>query len=579
MVERLTNKEFADLFETIARMLEIKGESVHRVLAYRRAAETIAELPRDLYAIHAEGTLTDLPNIGKTLAEKIDEIATTGQLEFYERLSAEIPAGVVDMLNIPGLGPKKAALFWKELDVTSVEQLKAAAESDQLAGLPGMGAKSQAKVLEGIESLARRTDRISIGTAYPIAERILGVLRDLDSVLQAETAGSLRRWRATVGDIDLLVASYDPAPIMETFVNLPEVARVLGHGPTKSSIETHGGQQVDLRVLPPERYGTLLAYFTGSKAHNVKMRELALKQGLSLNEHAFTPVNGGAEILCETEEQVFEVLGLPWIPPELREDTGEIDAGQANALPDLITLDDVRGDLQMHTTWSDGQASIMQMAEAALARGLDYILITDHSQSLGVAGGLTPERLAEQRAEIDEVNAALEGRFTVLHGTEVEIRGNGALDFPDEVLATLDIVLASLHIGLRQPRQQVTDRVLAAIRNPHVSIIGHPRGRLIPDREPADLDMDAIFQAALENDVALEINANPRRLDLDGTHARRAIEMGIKLTISTDAHSPEELALLHYGVATARRGWVTADSVANTWPLEDILAWVRGRSA
>jgi len=579
MAERLTNKEFADLFETIARMLEIKGESIHRVLAYRRAAETITELPRDLYAIHAEGTLTDLPNIGKTLAEKIDEIVTTGQLEFYERLSAEIPAGVVDMLNIPGLGPKKAALFWKELDVTSVEQLKAAAEADQLAGLPGMGAKSQAKVLEGIESLARRTDRLSIGTAYPIAERILGVLRDLDGVLQAETAGSLRRWRATVGDIDLLVASYDPAPIMETFVNLPEVARVLGHGPTKSSIETHGGQQVDLRVLPPERYGTLLAYFTGSKAHNVRMRELALKQGLSLNEHAFTPLNDGVEILCETEEQVFEVLGLPWIPPELREDTGEIDAAQANALPDLVTLDDVRGDLQMHTTWSDGQASVMQMAEAALARGLDYILVTDHSQSLAVAGGLTPEKLAEQRAEIDEVNAALEGRLTVLHGTEVEIRGDGTLDFPDEVLATLDIVLASLHVGLRQPRQQVTDRMLAAIRNPHVSIIGHPRGRLIPDREPADLDMDAIFQAALEHDVALEINANPRRLDLDGPHARRAIQMGVKLTISTDAHSPEELALLPYGVATARRGWVTANSVVNTWSLEDILAWVRGRSA
>jgi DNA polymerase (family 10) len=576
-MDRITNREIAAIFERIADMLKIKGENIHRVLAYSRAAETIHELARDLYAIYEEGTLTVLPHIGGTLAEKIEELLTTGELEFYNRLKAEVPEGVVDMLRIPDLGPKKVALFWKEQGITDIDSLYAAAKAGELRDLPGMGARSETKVIEGIEALARRTDRVSIGDAYPIAMHFLERLLAMEGVTRGDVAGSLRRRRATIGDIDLLVAGQEAEPIMAAFVAFPEVARVLGHGPTKSSVETHNGLQIDLRVLPPDRYGTLLAYFTGSKEHNVRMREIALKQGLSLNEHAYTPLDGGPEILCESEEAVYETLGLPWIPPELREDRGEIEAGMEGTLPDLITPADLRGDLQMHTTWSDGKSSPLEMARKAAALGYDYILITDHSYSLGVVQGLKPEDIAGQRAEIDAANAEMGDQIRVLHGVEVEIRADGTLDFEAEDLARFDIVLASLHTGLRSPRAQITERLLKAMANPYVAIIGHPRGRLIPDREPADYDMDAVFEAAKRYDIALEINANPRRLDLDDVHARRAIELGVKLTISTDAHAPDQMDLMHYGVSTARRGWVTAAHVLNTWPLEKLLKWVEDR--
>lgn len=573
----VTNQDVAHIFATIADMLQLKGENFHRVNAYRRGAETIANLPRDIHAVHAEGTLEDLPYIGATLAEKIDEILTTGELTFYNKLSQEVPLSVVEMMQVPGMGPKTAALVWKELGVNSLEELKTAAEAGKLRDLPGLGAKTEANILAGIDILSRRTDRYLIGDAYPLATGILDELLELPESQHGTVAGSLRRGRATIGDIDLLIASDSPAPIMKAFVEMPAVARVLGHGETKSSVELHSGHQVDLRVLPTERYGTLLVYFTGSKDHNVVLRELALKQGLSLNEHAFTPVDGGDEILCDTEEKVYATLGMPWIPPELRENRGEIEAAKAGELPDLIALDDMRGDLQSHTTWSDGKSTVLEQARAAQARGYDYLLVTDHSYGLGMVQGLTPEDVDRQRVEVDAANAELAGEFTVLQGVEVEIKADGTLDYDDETLAKFDIVLASLHTSLRQPREQITARLLNAIRNPYVRIIGHPRGRLLPDREPADLDMDAVYAAAAEHDVALEINANPHRLDLDGIHARRALEMGVKLTISTDAHRPEEFALMHYGVTMARRGWVTAADVVNTWPLDDVLEWARSR--
>lgn len=573
----VTNREVVSIFSAVADMLEIKGESIHRVLAYRRAAETIEDLPRDLNTIYQEGKLTDLPHIGTTLAEKIEELLTTGELSFYNRLAGEVPPGVVAMLEVPGLGPKRAARFWKELGITTIDELKTAAEEGKLRQLSGMGAKSEAKIIDGIEALSRRTDRIPIGDAYPTARSLLDRLMQVEGALYSEVAGSLRRMRDTIGDIDLLIASRHPQPIMDTFVNFPEVARVLGHGETKSSVELINGQQVDLRVLPPDRYGTLLSYFTGSKAHNVRLRELALKKGLSLNENAFTPVDGGDEILCATEEEVYALLDMPWIPPELREDRGEIEAALADELPTLITLEDLRGDLQMHTTWSDGKTSVLDMAKAALSRGYEYILITDHSHGLGVVQGLAPEDIDRQRAEIDAANAELSGEFTVLHGIEVEIKADGTLDYDNEALAKFDLVQVSLHTSLRQPREQITERLLRAMSNPFADIVGHPRGRLLPNREPADLDMDAIFAAALEYDTALEINANPLRLDLDDVHVRRAMELGVKLTISTDAHYPENLDLMHYGVATARRGWATAAQVVNTWPLEKVLKWIAQR--
>lgn len=575
---RLTNRDIAEIFENIADLLEIKGESVFRVLAYREGAQTIRDLPRDLSAIHAEGKLTELPNIGDTLADKIEEMLTTGELQFYKRITAEIPLSLVEILHVNGLGPKKVKRFWQELGILTLPELENAAREGKLRGMSGMGAKSEQKILEGIEALKRRTNRLSIGIVLPIAQSILNDLLKLPQAQYGDIAGSLRRYKSTIGDVDILIVSDDAAPIMDAFVNRPDVARILGHGPTKSSVELLQGLQVDVRVLPAARYGTALSYFTGSKDHNVRLREIALKQGLSLNETAFSNAETNEEVvLCATEEEVYKTLGLPYIPPELREDRGEVEAAQAGNLPHLIELADIRGDLHMHTTWSDGHLSIREMAEAARQRGLSHIVITDHSRSLGIANGLSIERLMEQQKAIREVDAEMGPDFTVLHGTEMEIKSDGTLDYPDEVLTQLDLVIASLHTSLRQPREEITQRLVNAIRNPHVDIIGHPRGQLIPEREPADLDMDTIFAAAKEHGTVMEINANPRRLDLDDSHARRAQELGIKLAINTDAHSAGELELTHYGVATARRGWIQPENVINTWTTGQLLDWLRSR--
>jgi DNA polymerase (family 10) len=580
----LTNREIATIFETVADMLEIKGEIIHRVLSYRRAGETIRELPRDLRAIAAEGKLTEIPNIGKTLAEKIQEMLDTGKLEFYERLSAEIPPGLVEIMNVNGVGPKKAKLFWKELDITSMTALEQAANEGKLRNLPGMGEKSEQKILEGIAALARQTGRTPLGVALPAAQVILDKLLALPASIQGEIAGSIRRGRPTIGDVDIVIASDNAAPIMDTFVAMENVARVLGHGPTKSSVELLNGLQVDVRVLKKECWGTALNYFTGSQAHNIRMRELALKKGYSLNEHAFSPVDAQGviiestpKVLCATEEEVYAMVDLPYIPPELREEAGEFEAAQAGRLPTLVTLEEIQADLHMHTVWSDGKLSAREMAEAALRRGRKYIVITDHSRSLGIANGLSIERLLEQQKEVREVDAAMNGAMRVFHGTEMDIKADGTLDYTDEVLAQLDFVIASLHVSLSQPRHQIMQRLLAAIENPHVDLIGHPRGQYIPDREPVDADMDMVFEAAKKSGVALEINANPRRLDLEAQYARRAVEMGIPLAINTDAHSEGEMDLMHYGVLTARRGWVESDSVINTWPIERFTEWIQRR--
>jgi DNA polymerase (family 10) len=571
----LTNREIADIFDAVADMLQLKGEIIHRVMAYRRAAEAIRQYPRDLRAVAAEDKLTDIEGIGETLAEKIREMLDTGHLEFYDKLREEIPQGLVEILRVNGVGPKRAMQFYKELGIATVPELEAAARADKLSKLSGMGAKSQQRIIEGIESLARRSTRVRIDVALTAAERILNALLELPQALHGHIGGSIRRGRATIGDIDLLIASHDAMPIMEAFVARPDVTRVLGSGPTKSSVELLNGQQCDLRVLPPERYGTALNYFTGSQAHNIRLRDLAKDRGYTLNEWAFTSLTDGSEIVCETEEQVYQQLGLPYIPPELREDRGEIEAGYAGKLPHLIDISDIRSDLHMHTDWSDGKLTVRQMAEAARAHGLSHIVITDHSQSLGVANGLSVERLRAQREEIRRVDAEMGPNFRVFQGVEMEIRSDGTLDYPDEVLAELDVVIASLHSGLRQPREQVTARLLNAIRNPHVDIIGHPRGQLIPNREPADLDMDAVFAAAKETGTVLEINANPQRLDLDDAHAQRAVQLGVLLSIDTDAHSAGEFDLLRYGITTARRGWVEAQNVINTWPIERFVNWMK----
>ena len=573
----MTNKELADTFTLIADLLEIKGEVIYKILAYRKAADSLIDLSRDVKSIWEDGELTNIPGVGKAIADKIDELLRTGELEFLNKLKAEVPETLATLVQVPDLGPKKVKLFWQELGITTMAELEKAARNGQLAGLPGMGEKSQAKVLAGIEALQRRqTDRTPLGDIWDFAQNQLEFLRGLPGVTAAEPAGSFRRMRETIGDLDILVAATDSEPIMEAFATQEIIARVEGRGSTKTSVEFSNGFRAQLWVHPPERFGTALQYATGSKDHNVKIREIALDQGYSLSEHALTREDG-SELLCDTEKKVYQALGLPYIPPELREDRGEVQAAKAGTLPSLITSKDIVAELHCHSNWSDGRNTIKEMVQAAIGRGLKLITISDHSVSLGIGNGLSIERLMKQKEEIEQVRNEFSDRITILHGTEMEIKADGSLDFPDEILADLDLVVASLHVSMRQPRQQITDRMLNAIINPHVDIIGHPTNRLLPDRAGSDLDMEAVFQAASKHGVALEINANPQRLDLNDIHARRAIELGIPLAINTDAHAPQHLDLIHFGVATARRAWAQKENVINTWTVEEITAWLKNR--
>ena len=579
----LTNREIAEIFGNIADILEIQGESKFKFLSYRRASEELGELPRDLQSYLDDGTLRDIPGVGKAISDKITELLETGSMDYYEKRKSEVPHGVVEIKRINGVGPKKAKLFWDELDITSVEALKAAAEAGQLQDLPGMGKKSEQKVLDGIEAIARRSDRTPIGKARPAAERILEQLLQLPEAQEGAIAGSIRRARTTIGDVDILIAGDDAAPIMEAVVNMDGVARILGQGPTKSSVELHSGLQVDVRVLAKRNWGAALQYFTGSQAHNIKVREIARQQGFSLNEEALRPVDDEGNLLeeshyvyCETEAEVYEKIGLAWIPPELREDSGEIEKAKNNELPNLIVIEDIIADLHMHTTYSDGKLSIMEMANAAKQRGMKYICITDHSQTQAQAGGLKAEEVLAQQAEVRKVNTEIDG-IEVLHGSEVDIKADGSLDFDDEVLAQLDWVVASPHVALRQEKDVFTARLIKAIQNPHVDCIGHPTGRLIGQREPAKVDMDAVIAAAAEYNTALELNANPQRLDLDALYIKLAIEKGVLISINTDAHDDWMMDFLDYGINNARRGWLTADKVINTWSYEKFREWLDKR--
>ena len=573
----MKNRELAQIFTNIADLLAIQGAEQRRVLAYRRAAENLESLGQEASELWQEGKLTQIPGVGKAIAAKIDELLSSGELAFFEELTADVPASLLEVLKVADVGPKRAALFWRELDITSVDELAEAAAAGRLQTLSGMGVRTESRILENVKALRRRaSDRISIGAAWPLASDLLARLRLMPGVARTEAGGSLRRWRETVGDIDLVVAAEDEAALMEAFLAFPEIERVLGQGVTKASVELQGGLRAQLWVHPPEHFGTALQYATGSQAHNVRLRELARTKGLSLSEHAFTRPDDSQDY-CADEQDVYKTLGLPWIPPELREDRGEVQAAIEGKLPNLIKAEQVIGDLQIHSTWSDGNASILEMAEAARQQGLKYIAITDHSRSLGVARGLTTERLEQQRQEIIEAQRILGDDIRVLHGSEVEVLADGSLDFPDDVLAELDVVVASVHTSLRQPRERITERMLGAIRNPHVDVIAHPSGRMIGRRDPADLDMERIMQASAEHGVALEINAHPDRLDLNEVHARRAVELGCRLSINTDAHQPEDFALRTYGVAIARRAWVQAESVITTWPLARILQWLKSR--
>ncbi len=579
---RYTNRQVAEMFYQIADLSEINGEAIYPVLAYRKAADNIANLGRDINEVWREGKLEEIPGVGVAIAAKISELLDTGHMTFYDKLTAEVPLSLVDVLHIPDVGPKKARAMWQELGLSTVAEVKDAAEAGELRALPGFGPKTEVKILAGIESLVRRaTGRVHMGLAFPAARDLVVALARMPQVQRVTYAGSLRRFSPTIGDLDILCATEAPAEVMAAFRELPQVETVLLSGETKTRVRLLNGLETYLRCLDETRWGTALQYFTGSQAHNVKLRELALKRGFSLSEYSLTRTSlaeagkDGSEILCAEEDDVYQALGLPYIEPELREDRGEIEAALAGELPRLVSIHDIRGEVHCHSTWSDGVASIEDMAMAAEERGYEYLAISDHSQSLGVTGGLTPERLYQQRDEIQAVQEKLR-RLRLIHGTEVEIRADGSLDFPDQVLAELDFVVASVHSGLRQDRDTMTARVVRAMRHPHVHALGHPSGRLLTQREESAVDLDEVLRVAAETGTMIEVNAAPERLDLDDVHVRRAIELGVRLVINTDAHHPDGFDNLLFGVATARRGWAGPEHVANTLPLGVLLAHRKG---
>ncbi|MBX3035964.1 MAG: DNA polymerase/3'-5' exonuclease PolX [Anaerolineales bacterium] len=573
----MNNKQLADTFTLIADLLEIRGEIIFKTIAYRKAAESLIGLSRDASEYQKEGTLQEIPGVGKAIAEKIDELLATGKLEFLEKLKKEVHPDLATWMKVPSLGPKKIAMISKELKITSLTDLEKAAKAGKLKNLPGMGAKSEAAILEGLASLSRRSGRISVGKALPLANEIITALKKVKGVVDAQPAGSLRRMRSTVGDLDILVAAKDSSAVMDAFTTLPRISRVLGKGDIKSSVEFSDGIRAQVWVHLPEKFGTALQYATGSKDHNVQLRQLALDKGLSLSDHSFLNVKTKKEIFCATEEEVYKTLGLQWIPPELREGRDEIALAKANKLPKLIEVKDIKSNLHMHSNYSDGALSMLDMTKAAIKRGLKVIAFSDHSVSLGVANGLSIERHKQQAAEIKKLQKQFGDEITILHSSEVEIKADGSLDYPDDFLASLDLVVASLHSSLRQPREKITERLLNAVNNPHVDIIGHPTGREIPDREGADLDMEVILKAAAKSGVAMEMSASPYRLDLDDHHARRAKELGVLLSINTDAHSEEDYDMLPYGVAIAKRAGLTKDDVINTWTPKKLLEWLKKR--
>jgi DNA polymerase (family 10) len=534
----MKNVEIANLFSKCAEILAIQGESRRRIMAYERAAETIATLERDIADVWREGRLTELEGIGDVLAAKIEEMLTTGKLSFYERLKTEVPPGVVEMLLIPGVGPKTAACFWKELGVTTIDELEEAARAGRVQTLSRMGARTEAKLVKGIASLRRWSGRISLGVAWYLAYDLVSALQKVRGVQRVTPVGGVRRMCDMVQDIGLLVAAEDPAPVpapvIERFRQLDQVAEVLSIDHAKVRALAEGGAQITLQIIDPARWGPALLHLTGAFAHSARLFELAQRRGYTLGE-SYLRQTDGSELACPTEEDVYRHLGLPWVPPELREDRGEIEAALEGSLPRLVERGDLQGDLQMHTTNSDGRLSLAEMAEAARGIGMRYILVTDHSQSMGVAGGQTVEELRAQREQVKALDVQYDD-LCILAGSEVEVRADGTLDYPDEVLEELDLVVASLHTGLRSGRERTTERMLSAIRNPHVDIIAHPTGRLIGRREGADLDMEAILRAAAEMDTAIEINAHPDRLDLPDRYVRQAVDLGVKLAINSDAH-------------------------------------------
>ena len=564
----MDNGEIAQAFEELAILSEMKGEVVFKVRAYQRAARTIEQLSLSLEkAVKDEVDLKTIPGVGSAISKKIQELVTTGRMQTYENLKAELPPGVLTLMNVPGIGPKTAMLVGTELGASTVEEMESAILAGKLSALPRMGEKTAENILRHIRSLRSKDGRTPIGQALPLAESVIASLREAyPDVRQMEYAGSLRRWQETIGDIDIMGTAPDAAPVIDALASLPSVGQVLVKGPKKTSVVVEPGIQVDLRIVDDDSYGALIQYFTGSQQHNVRLREYAVQRGLSLNEYGITVLETGVLEKFADEPSFYGRLGLPLIPPEIREGMWELDLASRDALPRLLEVADIRGDLHVHSNWSDGRDSIEDMVGTIAARGYQYMALTDHSAGLGVANGLTVERLRQQRTVLDTVQQGCS--IKLFHGSEVDIRADGGLDYPDDMLSELDVVIASVHSAMGQSSEKMTARIISAMRNPYVTAIGHPTGRLLGSRDAVDADMEALLLAAAETGTAMEVNASPWRLDLKDTHITRARELGVPLIINTDSHAVEEPEGMRFGVAIARRGWCEAHHVLNTMPLE-----------
>jgi DNA polymerase (family 10) len=570
-----TNEQIAELFENMGTLLEMKGDGVFKIRAYQRAARTIEQLASPLATAVANGEdLTKIPGVGKAISEKIAEFISTGQVSAYERLVEELPPGVLDLKEIPGVGPKMAMAISQQLGISTVDGVAEAAADGRLATLPRMGKRAAEGILRHINAFKGMGSRTPIGEALPVAEEVMNALREqCPEIDQLFPVGSLRRWEETIGDIDLIGTSPNPESVSDALIALDMVKDVLVHGPKKTSVVVESGIQIDLRIAEPEAFGAMLQYFTGSQQHNIRLRDFANRQGLSLNEYGITNTETGQVEEFADEASFYARLGLPWMPPEIRTGLYEVGAGLEGTLPELVVATDLKGDLHLHSEWSDGNDPMEFMVEAAAAQGYDYMALTDHSQGLGVANGLTVERLESQISLLREMQQKYD--ITILCGSECDIRASGEMDFPDEMLAQLDVVVASVHSAMGQDQATMTARMIKAIEHPSVTIIGHLTTRLLGQREPVEFDLEAVLQAARDTGTALEINASPERLDLRDTHAYRAREMGVPLVINTDSHHHTHLDKRRFGVAVARRAWCRPEDILNTMSREEFLKFIR----
>lgn len=572
----MRNAEISNIFRNMANLLEIKGENPFRIRAYRKAADSIDATFRDLSTLSSE-ELLKIPGIGKDLSGKIKEYLAKGSIAAYEELKLEVPESLVRLFDVPGLGPKTISLLYNKYKIRDIDQLEEFARSHKLTSVPGIKDKTEQNIIKGIEMLKRYSSRYPIGKILPVANEMMAYLKDNSPVKKLSLAGSLRRWRETVKDIDIIATAADHAAVMKAFTQMPDVTRILVKGPTKSSVLLNGEIQVDIRVVAEESYGSAMAYFTGSAAHNVRLREIASKAGLKINEYGIFMEKGSKKIGGKKEEDIYNVLGLQFVPPELREDTGEIEAAASGSLPDLITPADIRGDLHLHSNWSDGTEELIKLASTAAGRGYEYIAITDHSKGLGVARGLNVERVLQQKRKIDAINKRLKG-LRLLSGIEVNIKSDGSLDLDNSVLSQLDVVVASIHTGFRQSGEKLTQRIVAAMGNPYVSVIAHPTGRLIGEREPYELDIERMLETASETGTAIEINAYPMRLDLADSYVRAAKNRRVRMVINSDAHNSSQLEYISYGVSVARRGWLEKNDVLNSHGIKKLMNILKNKT-